>query len=172
MVVRFAGMLFVTGGFLGLSFAYMEHYRKRIRVLEEWRVLLELLEGEIGYGRRSFPECFLWAGGQLQGELGRHLEHLGNEMIQNPGRNLRSQWDEEWKAFFCSLFTETDYEDLFSLLDLQGYQDERMQRRALERMVERTLEKKETLKAAYFGKGRVVYSLGALAGILLVLILL
>ena len=108
----------------------------------------------------------------MRGEMGKHMEHLGEEMIRNPGRDLRAQWDEEWKADLCRLFSETEYEELFRLLDVQGYQDERMQRRALDRMAERANEKREELKATYFGKGKLVYSLGALAGILLVLILL
>lgn len=170
--MKVVGAFLIFGGCIGWAYQYLERLRRKCTLLEEWREILELMEGEIRYGRMTFPECFLQIGAQVPSLLGGTLWKIGKMLEEQPQKNPCKEVELQFKERLRGTFTEEEIEKLFLLPVGEGYQDERMQRRMLERKRENVEKRIVGMKEEYGGKSRVAYCLGTMSGIIMVLLLL
>ncbi len=135
--------------------------------------ILEIMMSEIGYGNATLPECCKRIG-ERQGEPFKS----GFVRIYE---TMRAQGGESFSTVFCSVMgetlkelpvTEEDKTVFLSFATGQSFEDGAMQLRTIERSKE-VLKKIATgLEAENAEKSRLAVGLGAMSGLLLVIVLL
>ena len=145
--------------------------RRELAVTEEIRDVLELIEGEIQYGRGSLPECFVRAGTQRQTQIGKLFEETGRKALSSPGMTLFDLMEETLGGELGRFLPASEYHAFLGFAAPEGYQDERMQRRALEQSRHRVEALAEKRKERLLGECRVASCLGILGGLFVILLL-
>lgn len=170
--MKWLGILMVLGGCLGFTILSLEEMKRHMERLEEWRTALEWMEGEIRYGKISFPECFIRIGGRMQTPLGDCFERAGRRMRLEPQKNIRDLLEEELRQGLRPAYQEETSGELLSFLAPDGFWDEQMQRKALERIRESVEELLREKKGEYGGKRKVGISVGIAVGSMIILFLI
>ncbi len=158
-------------GSLGLAVSYVLTLREEWRAVRELRDILELISGEIRYGRTSLPECFLQVGMQRPTVLGKSFEELGRRALERPQDSLRELLEDGLQEKLRKVLPLEEYHAFFEFAAPKGYQDEQMQRRALDRSQARIEELLEIRGEQLRGKSRVACCLGIMGGLFLILFL-
>lgn len=128
---------------------------------------------EIRYGKTPLPECCRRLGERQREPFGEAFLSIYEEMKENHG--------ESFSEIFCAKMeqclkkipvTEQDREDFLSFARGQSFEDGSMQLRTIERSKELLLTTARRLEKENAEKGRMAVGLGAMSGLLLLVILL
>ncbi len=165
------GMIFL--GCSGLGFWYSSQFKKQYQDLLEMSRILELLAGDIRYGRLTLPECclaltkrvgepfrgcFLQIYEEAQGSEGSCFGNISELILQKGLKSLNVS--KEDKELFISCFSQC------------GFAENVMQLKSLERDREELAQKARTLSAENPSKCRLALSLGTMSGLLLIILFL
>ena len=162
----------IVGGCFGLGMWYRAQFFGRIRALRMLCNILELLAGEVRYGRDTLPECCLHVAKYLESPFGDIFCKVGERMERNEGFSFGEVFREETKAGLENLPVKADDRDIFLRFTMQtGFVDSQMQLRALEQSIDMLRDRAETLERENAEKCRVAIGLGAMSGLFLLLIL-
>jgi len=171
MIRGIASIMILTGCF-GLGILHRENLNGRIRALQQLADILELLEGEVRYGRAVLPECCLRVGEQVKGGFGEALIRVFRETEEDCGIPFGEIFREIIGKQMEGLpLKREDEEAFFQFLSPAGFADGQMQERAMQLSRERLEKTKERLERESAEKGRIAVGLGAMGGLLLILIL-
>lgn len=166
------GSVMILTGCFGLGLLCRERLNGRIRALQQLMDVLELLESEIRYGRNVLPECCRRAGEQTGGSLGKAFVRVAEQMRENKGASFSEILRETVGDALEELpLKREDRELFFQFAAHGGFADGQMQQRAMEQSRERLGKTKEKLEQESAEKGRIAVGLGAMSGLLLILIL-
>lgn len=169
--MKWIGCFMVFLGSLGLSALYVLEYQREMELLCELRDLLELMEGEIRYGRASLPECFLRAGRQRPTRMGQAFQRVGERALLNVHEDLKMALEAELWPGLKEFFSVKELSGYFDFLSPDGYAEEEMQRRALEKARRRIEARSEQKRGDMRGKCRVAWCLGITGGVFTILLL-
>lgn len=132
-----------------------------------------MLMSEIRYGKTPLPECCKRIGERQPEPIGGAFLQIYRCMQEKPGESFTGVFCEIMEECLQNLpITKQDKEDFLTFAVGQSYEDGSMQLRTIERSKEllevtvRRLEKENTEKC------RMAVGLGAMSGLLLVVILL
>lgn len=110
---------------------------KRVRLLEELLMALELFRTEIDYGLTPLPQAFQNIGSKMEKPLGYIFLNCSNSMLQNSGLSAWECWNESLEKTRQSLsFSHSDLEYLRKLGNIWGRGDKEGQLRQLSLMQE------------------------------------
>ena len=172
-MLRFLGGIMILGGCLGMGLWYRGRFVGRLRTLRLLQRIQELLISEIRYGRATLPECCLQIAGRLPEPYRQYLIHIYDKMQENTGVIFGQVFSEYMGACLEELpVTGEDRKIFLTVFTEQGFQDEGMQIRSIEQskeLLEHTIEK---LEAENNEKCRMAVGLGAMSGLLIVIVLL
>ena len=144
----------------------------RIRTLHSLKNILELLAGEVRYGRATLPECCTHIAKYLAEPYGKAFLEIGQKMEENTGISFGDVFRGKMEGILKELpLKEEDREHFLRFTSLTGFADGQMQLRALEQSMELLDGTKERLERDNADKCRMAVGLGAMGGLLLVLIL-
>lgn len=164
------GMIF--SGCLGLGLWYRALFRGRIRTLRGLKDILELLAGEVRYGRATLPECCGRVARYLSCPFDRAFREVWRRMEENRGVSFGEVFREEMGAAFEGLPLQAeDKENFLHFTSQTGFADGQMQLRAIEQSLERLCAIQEGLERESVGKSRMAVGLGAMGGLLILLVL-
>lgn len=170
--MRLAGAVMIFTGCLGMGLLYRERLQGRIRALQKLEYVLELLNSEIRYGRSTLPECCLRVGEQLDDSFGRALISVWQESQEKDGISFPQLFTENMERVMREMpLTDTDRTTFLQFIPPQGFADGQMQQRAAQVCGQRLEKTKEGLERDSREKSRIVVGLGAMGGLLLILIL-
>lgn len=164
------GAVFVLAGCLGIGLWYKCQFEGRIRMLKELDRSLELLCGEIDYGRGTLPESCMAIARRLQEPLRSAFLHMGEKRPDGESfgevfrKNLEPVLDQ-------SPLTVPDKEIFFRCLSDQGVWDGRMQQKTIDRSRRELAETVERLEREAIQRGRMYLGLGAMSGVVIILVL-
>lgn len=162
----------ILAGCLGLGISYRVNLMGRIRLLQQLTEVLELLESEIRYGQSTLPESCFKAGKKLDNRLGRVLQEIGRETCESGGESFPRIFRERMEQAIGERgFKREDRENFFRFIPGEGFSDEKMQLRAVESCRERLEKTRERLEREGAEKSRIAVGLGAMSGLLLILVL-
>lgn len=171
-MVREAGGLMIISGCLGMGLWYRARFGERIRVLRSLGRILELLSSEVRYGRATLPECCGHVAKSLTGSFSAAFLAVGRRMEENGGDSFGEVFREELGKVLGGLpLLESDREAFLQFAGQTGFSDCQMQLRALEQSGELLRNIWEKLEREHEGKCRMAVGLGAMGGLLLLLLL-
>lgn len=159
-------------GCLGLGFWYREQFSGRIRALRMLGNILELLSSQVRYGRATLPECCRHVAAQIDPPFERAFRGVAEKMLENTGASFAAVFREQMEGPLKELpLTGEDCETFLQFASETGYLDSQMQLRAMEQSRELMSGTVERLEKENADKGRMAVGLGAMGGLLLILVL-
>ena len=171
-MLKGAGCIMILAGCFGMGLLYREKMNGRIRALQQLMDILELFESEVRYGRSVLPECCRRVGGQIGGAMGETLVYVSERVQENDGASFGEIFSENVGNVLKELpLKAEDRAAFFQFISPNGFMDGQMQQRAIEQCRERLGRTKEKLEQENAEKSRIVVGLGAMSGLLLILIL-
>lgn len=169
---RILGGFMIFGGCMGLGIWYCFRMKGRIRALGSLGNILGLLAGEVRYGRATLPECCGQAARHLDVPFREAFSAVSRRMEENRGEAFGEVFREEVGKVLQELPLDAlDRESFMQFTDQTGFMDGQMQLRAIERSMESLHGTKEKLEEENAQKSKMAVGLGAMGGLLLVLVL-
>lgn len=171
-VVKVLGYCMIFGGCFGIGMWYRSQMNGRLRALRSLRNILELLAGEVRYGRDTLPECCSHIARYLSPPYDDAFRKIGDRMTENTGISFGEVFREEMDGVLKELpLKDGDRECFLDFTRQAGFADSQMQLRAIEQGMERLDVTKERLEKENEEKARMAVGLGAMGGLLLILVL-
>ena len=171
-MLRIVGSCMILAGCFGIGWWYRMQFNGRLRTVHILKEILELLSGEVRYGRSTLPECCSHVAGNFGEPFGDALEKVGQNMRDNIGLSFGETFQQEFEmALEGTHLKDEDREAFLQFTKQICYADSQMQLRAMEQSVELLRKTEETLERENAEKCRMAVGLGAMSGILLILIL-
>lgn len=171
-MLKTIGAVMILCGCMGLGMWYRSQFLGRVKNLRILRQILDLWESEVRYGKATLGECCLHMQKQLPEpfkscfeRLNRKLQEAGGESC---GKLFRMVLEEGLRELPLQ---KEDIDAFLQFMPENGYMDGQMQLLSIQRsrdLLEDTLERLEKENAE---KCRLALGLGAMSGMLLVLIL-
>lgn len=169
---RGIGGVMIFTGCLGLGMWYRCQLTERVSALRLLGHILELLSSEIRYGRATLPECCRHAAAQLSEPFAGTLRQVEKRMRENTGAGFAEVFRECLSEPIKSLpLKPEDRAAFFRFLSETGFMDRQMQLRVIEQSRELMTGTVEKLERENAEKCRMAVGLGAMGGLLLILVL-
>lgn len=166
------GACFIFAGCLGLGIWYRGQLTGRVRALRLLKSILELLSSEVRYGRATLPECCRHTADQLQPPFSDALREVDERMRENTGATFAEVFEQCMEDPLKTLpLKEADRGNFLQFVSESGFTDRQMQLRVLERSGELLEGTVESLERENAEKCRMAVGLGAMGGLLLILVL-
>lgn len=135
--------------------------------------ILEMLMSEIRYGKTTLPECCRRIGERQQEPFAQYFLEIHRSMQENQGERFSQVFCENMEKCLKELpVTAQDGEDFLSFARGQSFEDSGMQLRTIERSHELLQTTADKLEKENAEKCRMAIGLGAMGGMLLIVILL
>lgn len=171
-MLKLLGSCMILTGSLGIGLWYRAQFTGRIRTLRILREILELLSGEVRYGRSALPECCSRVAKSFAPPFGSALERVGQSMCDNFGLSFGEVFQKEFEGALEEAQLKREDREAFLQFTRQAcHADGQMQLRAMEQSAELLEKTQRALERENEGKCRMAVGLGAMSGILLILIL-
>ena len=172
-MLRLVGGIMIVTGCFGMGMWYRRQFILRLQVLRELLCILEMLMGEIRYGKATLPECCKRVGERQKEPYHKTFLHIYRVMEENTGECFPQVFRENMEACFRELaISKEDREHFLAFAVSDGFEEGRMQLRTIERSKELLLLSAEKMERENAEKCRMALGLGAMSGLLLVIILL
>ena len=171
-MIKMLGACMILAGCFGLGLWYQGQFSGRIRALRMLSYILELLAGEVRYGRSTLPECCQHIVTYLEEPFSEAFGRIGRRMEENVGLSFGEIFAEETEPILESLPIRQSDKEVFRRFALQtGFADGQMQLRTLEQCRDMLQQTEEKLEKENAEKCRMAVGLGAMSGLLLLLVL-
>ena len=162
----------IFSGCLGLGMWYRLQLSGRIKTLRILRNILELLASEVRYGRATLPECCGHSARYLPAPFDEVFRSIGKRMEENTGISFGDVFREEMENVLKNLpLKEEDREHFVQFTSQTGFIDGQMQLHAIEQSAGLLHATEEKLVKENNEKSRMAVGLGAMGGLLLILML-
>lgn len=171
-MLKGTGALMIFAGCLGLGLWYRGQLTGRVEALRLLGRVTELLAGEVRYGGGTLPECCLHAAAQLPESFATALCMVEEKMRENTGDTFARVFKECLREPLGKLpLKPEDRKVFFQAVSESGFMDRQMQLRSMERSCELMAGTVERLERENAEKCRMAVGLGAMGGLLLILVL-
>lgn len=171
-MLKVLGSCMILTGCLGIGLWYRVQFNGRIRTIRILRDILELLAGEVRYGRDTLPECCSHVAKNFDSPFGSALKKIGQNMRDNIGLSFGETFQKEFEGALEGMhLKEEDREAFLQFARQTCHADGQMQLRVMEQSAEVLRKTEEALERENTEKCRMAVGLGAMSGILLILIL-
>lgn len=167
------GGMMIVCGCLGLGIWYRQQFLGRLHRIRELIAILEQWSSEVRYNRSTLPECCLRIGNCREDRLGRICKEVYEEYITSEGSGFLELAEESFRKKLNTLPLKKEDIDRFLLFTgREGYPDEAMQIRAIE-LAKQELERTAEMQQREISqKCRLSVGLGAMSGLLIVILLI
>lgn len=150
-----------------------EDQRKRIKELESFVYLFELLKGEIDYQLTPLKEACMQISQRDHQGIGKIFMQFAKRLETKESADLNDMWKQSLEDYRGKLYLkETDYEILESFSQACGYLDKNMQKRNLDYVIEKLDHERKVSQEKYERCSKLNKSLGVLIGAAIVIFLI
>lgn len=172
MTVKLLGITLITGSSTAIGFFFSGRLRERIEELEMMKKLLMLLRGEIRYNHATLTESFQIIAERMENIYGMFLLRVSEELMAMDGQTLAQIWERNVRECFReSAMSREDKDRLLSLGGQLGYLDIEMQLNTIELYLEQLQEEISHAQEASKRNGKLYQTMGVIAGIFVVLLI-
>ena len=171
-MLKGAGGIMIFAGCLGLGVWYRGQLTGRVKALRFLKGILELLSSEVRYGRSTLPECCGHVALQLPAPFCKAFQEVNEGMRKNNGDTFAKVFCECMRKPLEELpLRKEDRENFLGFASEGGFMDSQMQLRTLECSSRLLADTAERLERENVEKCRMAVGLGAMGGLLLILVL-
>lgn len=171
-MLRLAGACMILTGCFGLGFWYRRQFIGRVRAIRTLCDTLSLLCSEIRYGRGTLPECCEHVAGRLTGALGSAFRRIADKMRENTGESFSQVFRECVGGPLKEMpLKEEDREEFLRFVSAGTFGDGQMQLTLIEQSRELLEARAAALEQENGEKCRMAVGLGAMGGLLIILVL-
>lgn len=172
-MLKLAGILLLMTGCIGLGVNKVAEEKRRIRELREIRLIVQRMQSEMIYGKRTLPEiCLLFSQCMREPYCSVFLE-IFQRINENDGCTLESIWKERMDVCMSAMpLKEEEKEILRSLPRQQGILDETMQAAKVGQSLDVLEEHIRQAETEYGNKSKVIMSISVMMGLFLTILLL
>lgn len=147
--------------------------RKRLKELENFIYVFEMLKGEIDYQRTPLKEACKGVAAYGKYKVGDVFLNFAAALAQQEETQLHAMWVKALTSQKSNLhLKEEDYKILESFGGSDGYRDKQMQERNLELILEKLEHERKLSEEKYERCGKLTRCIGMLVGIALVIFLM
>lgn len=170
--MRFLGGIMIIGGCLGLGLWYREQFVGRINALRTLALILEMLMSEIRYGKSALPECCRNMSARLEEPYSSCLDNVCGVLGEGKGDSFSNIFCGSMESCLKNLPLKKEDRDIFlQPFRGQGFQDGAMQLKNMEQALVRITDIIALLERERKERCNMAVGLGAMSGLLLVIIL-
>lgn len=170
---RIIGFVMILAGCSGLGVWYSLQFKKQLKTLQQMCRILELFEGQIRFGRCTLPECCLHLAERVEEPYKESFLHIYEEACENTGESFGQICGRQLKKDLQKLTAEKGDKELFiACFGKCGFEEDRMQLRTIEQTREELEDRLSALSGENASKCRLALSLGAMSGLLIVILFL
>ena len=163
----------IVCGCLGLGLWYREQFLGRLQAIRGLICILEQWSSEVRYNRSTLPECCLRIGRHREDHLGQICAEVYEEYTAAEGCGFLEMAEASFRKKLNALPLKKDDIDSFLIFTgREGYTDETMQIRALELAKQELERMAEMQQKEIRQKCRLSVGLGAMSGMLIVILLI
>lgn len=171
-MLKVIGAVMILTGCAGTGLWYRSRFLGRIRALRQLAAILELLCSEIRYGRATLPECCGHAASRLPEEYRGAFRRIAERMRENTGESFAAVFaGETGKALDSLPLKEADRQEFLRFATQGSFADGQMQLRVIEQSREQLLKTVAVLESESADKCRMAIGLGAMSGLMIILVL-
>lgn len=171
-MLKVIGAVMILTGCAGTGLWYRSRFLGRIRALRQLAAILELLCSEIRYGRETLPECCGHAASRLPEEYRGAFRRIAERMRENTGESFAAVYaGETGKALDSLPLKEADRQEFLRFATQGSFADGQMQLRVIEQSREQLLKTVAVLESESADKCRMAIGLGAMSGLMIILVL-
>lgn len=171
--MQMLGAGLILTGCLGLGWWYRQQMVQRLHFTRELICILEQWISEIRYNRSTLPECCRQIGRQREDRLGEICAEVYREYTETEGRGFLETAEESFRRQLKALpLKREDIGQFLLFAGKEGYADETMQIRAMELSRQRLEQTADAQQREIAQKCRLSVGMGAMSGLLLLLLLI
>jgi stage III sporulation protein AB len=135
--------------------------------------IMEMMMSEIRYSKSTLPECCGRLGERLEDPYGEAFRRIKEVMRENRGESFRDVFREEMENCLKKIPVKQQEKELFLEFTAEsGFTEGKMQLRSIGQYQDRLKGIIEVAEREVAEKSRMAMGLGAMSGLLLVLILI
>lgn len=171
-MIKITGSLMIMVGCFGMGLWYKRQFTGRVKALRLLQTIMELLCSEIRYGRGTLPESCGRVALRLTSPCQDAFRQIAERMKENSGESFEAIFRECLEGPLGEMpLTEEDMEEFFRFVSGNGFMDGQMQIRMIEQSREQLEAKAEGLERENAEKCRMAVGLGAMSGLMIILVL-
>ena len=163
------GMILI--GCIGLGLWYSSQFQKQLKDLREMCGILELLLGEIRFGRSTLPECCFHMVERVEEPYKNCFREIYESACRNQGESFGEICREHFEEILQSMVVNKEDKARFlACFQQSGFAEGRMQLRVLEQTKEELEGLLEVLSKEKESRCKLALSLGTMSELLLVIL--
>lgn len=168
---KLLGLGMILIGCSGLGFWYSSQFQKQLKNLQEMCCILELLLGEIRFGRSTLPECCFHLAERVEEPYQSCFRGIYEASCSNQGESFGEICQSYWERGLLSMVVaQEDKTRFLACFQQSGFAEGRMQLRVLEQTKEELEGRLEVLSKEKESRCKLALSLGTMSGLLLVIL--
>lgn len=172
-MLRIVGGIMILSGSFGMGIWYRQQFRQRVRLLRQMGEILDMLMSEIRYGKSTLPECCRQIGERAGEPFGSYLIQVYEEMKKNTGAGFGQVFSKHMEQCLAGLpLTKGDRELFLRFAKKSSFAEGAMQLKWMEQSRKMLGQVLDELERETEEKGRIAVGLGAMCGLLFIIILL
>ena len=156
-----------------MGYWYATQFRLRLIHLRAMSRIMEMLISEVRFSKATLPECCYKIADKVEEPYKQGFSEIYRIMKQNTGKRFAEIYQEQMTICLKEVPVHKKEKELFTtFFAADGFEDSSMQIRSIEQYNEELKQMIQVLEKDTSEKSKVALGLGAMSGLLLIIILL
>ena len=170
---RLLGAICILTGCLGYGYSYMEKERKKIAFARMWETIMLMFYEEIAFKKQSLALAAYEIGGKIQENERECFIRIYEKMITQSQKGFASIWLEEWNTYYENQILSSEEKKLIEeFAEITGFHDENVQIKMMEEQQRKWKKVQADLMEGQRERKKMIWTLSACSGVMLILVLL
>lgn len=171
-MLQMLGSCMILLGTMGIGYRYIQKEDKIICVIETWERIMQMFISEITYKKQPIAFACYEIGEKTGREEGKCLRAVAERMCSKQRESFGRIWEEECRKYSKKEKIPKEIkENLSEFGVLTGFEDEEIQKRMIEELVEKWKKLRVRKQKEHQERKRLIWILSSCMGIMLILIL-
>ena len=167
------GFLMIFAGCAGIGVWYGNRYHEQVRTLRAFCYILEILEGEVRYGRCVLAQCCFQVAKRVEEPFRQSFMQIYERMLQNRGESFEEICECGLKEGLKHVVAKTEDKEIFiQCFSKAGFQEDILQLRMIEQGKKQLADRLCAIEQAVAAKCKLAVGMGVMSGLLLIILLL
>ncbi len=173
LFMKIIGCVMVIGSSTGIGFFFSNEMKCRLDNLKELRKMVGLLRGDIRYAKTPLPEAIASITRRHQGSFSNFFNSVSEKLRELSGQTFADIWKEAvGKELVDTALSKKDKQHLIQFGENLGYLDKEMQMNVIDLFQSQLEEEIKEMTKTMKEKSYLFNSLGVMAGVFIVIVML